>query len=91
MMGWLNRLPSSLLSMSTPEALQEYAAFQAETTAAALAKLARHHVDQDEIERVKKILEQDSTAAVHGDGFTIYRDVDNQYQVRFDHESNQAA
>lgn len=72
--------------MSTPEALQEYLAAHEKDVDDVVQKLLQRKVKQKEIDRVAKLLAIESTAHVHGDGFTVFRDMNNRFQVRFEDE-----
>lgn len=77
--------------MSTPEALQEYAAAHDQDVRRVTDELRRHDVSPEEIQRIEKLIALDSTAHIDGDGFTISRDLNNRYQVRFTAELDRAA
>lgn len=72
--------------MSTPEALQEYLAAHEKDIDDVVQKLLQRKVKQEEIDRVAKLLAIESTAHVHSDGFTVFRDMNNRFQVRFEGE-----
>lgn len=77
--------------MSSPEALHEYARQHEGDIDAVVAKLEAHRIDRNEILKVITILADDSPAMVRRDGFTIYRDLENHYDVQFNDETKAAA
>lgn len=71
--------------MSTPEALLAYERDHARDIADVLAQLRdpQRQIPEEEVDRARQLMEIRSTAAIHGAGFIITRDIDDHYVVRF--------
>ena len=77
--------------MSDPEALREYAAEHEGDTDSVVEKLRKHNIDENEILRVLPMMNYEMGSHIEGDGFTIFRDYQNHFDVKFNDSDKRAA